>query len=243
MSTAFAKAFQAKAKAAFGKARKAKHQAGKSFGPADVPDGSYSAVISTSVDVGKKGTFEGVPIVRVAATINSGTHQGKEPSKSFFCEGKPIPPEGSDEMPTAEQQLLGLVGFLLPDYDVSEMEIDQLEDALALINERKIVCIIGVKNTENAVSKKKYQNVYFNKLVSFDGGDAPQEPEAADNDAPFDDNPEPEFAPAKGDTCSVEGKDGDWVVDSVSQSRQLANLTNDEGTKIRNIPWSDITVL
>ena len=114
----FQKALQSKAGKVFDQARKAKvHRAGNSFGPADIPDGSYTAIISASTDVPTKGKLEGVPIVRFTATIDGGEHEGKEPKKTFFLQGKPPVDPQSDEMPTDEQQLLGLLEFILPDVE------------------------------------------------------------------------------------------------------------------------------
>ena len=243
MPTAFAKAFQNKAKAAFDKAKTHKHKTGGFMLP-KVDDGSYTALITVETNVITKGKMEGVPVVKFTATIGEGKFEGKEPTKSFFCEGKTPPPEGSDEMPTAEQQLLGLIGFLLPDYDVSGLEVDQVEQALEIINKRGLICEIGVKNTENTATKKKYQNVYFNRLLS----EVPAEDSESDSDPDEDPADDPddfqEFdAPAKGDTVLVDGKDGEWTVDSVSQSKELANLHNDDGDKLRNIGWADITIV
>src|SRR5688572_14220784 len=157
MSTAFAKAFQAKAQKVFDKAKGHKHRAGKSFGPVDVPDGSFSAVVTLEASVPTKGSKAGIPIVRANAAITTGDHVGKEPSQSYFCEGK-LPSDDPNAMPTAEQQLLGLLGFLLPDCEISDIE--QVEAAIEEVNRRGPLCIIGVRNMSK--NGKKYQNVYFN---------------------------------------------------------------------------------
>lgn len=239
--SAFAKAFVNKAKKTFSQAKGYKHREGNSFGPADVPDGSYSAVITIDTSVPTKGSMEGIPIVRVKATINSGEHEGKEPSQSYFCEGKPVPSDPK-EFPTAEQQLLGLLEWMLPDIEISEIE--QVPDAIALINERGPICIVGVRNTENTETKKKYQNLYFNKLVKGASFDTEAASAVATDDEPTD-VVEDDYVPAKGDIVSVEGDDDEWEVASVSQSSRTANLkstTDDTGRKNR-VPWTDLTLV
>lgn len=239
----FAKAFVNKAKKTFNEARKHKHREGNSFGPVPVPDGSYPAVITFETSVPAKGKMEGIPIVKVKAAINEGKYAGLEPSKSFFCEGKPIPTD-PDERPTAEQELLGLLQWILPDMDISEVE--QVPDAIELVNERGPVCLIGIRNTVNEATKKEYQNLYLNKLLkasSFEtaddqGSDSPEadaagEPEEAGSDGGDD------YVPAKDDIVTVEGLDGEWTVAAVSQARKTVNLSNEEGTRKNGVAWQD----
>ena len=238
--SAFAKAFVNKAKKTFNDAKKYKHREGNSFGPVDVPDGSFSAVVTAETSVPTKGKMEGVPVVRFKAAINSGQHEGKEPSQSYFCEGKPIPTDPED-FPTAEQQVLGLLQWLLPDVDISEVE--QVPDAIDLLNKRGPICVIGIRNTEK--DGKKYQNVYFNKLVkavSFEQADEPAD-EGSD-DTSSDDSGADDYVPAKDDIVTIDGQDGEWEVTAVSQSNQTANLKSSDGSaRMNKIAWRDLTLV
>lgn len=230
----FAKAFVAKAKKTFSEAKKFKHREGTSFGPAPIPDGTYSAVVTAQTSVPVKGKMEGVPIVRIVATVNDGEYEGIEPNKTFFCEGLEVSQDPTDR-PTAEQELLGLLAWLLPDIEIEDVE--QVPDALALLNERGPICLVGVRNTKGD-NGKAYQNLYFNKLIkaaSFEDGEV--EPAKEENAG------DPGYAPAKDDIVTIEGIDGEWTVQAVSQSRKTANLFNDEGTKKNGIPWGELTLV
>ena len=244
MPTAFAKAFINKAKKTFSQAKNYKHRTSKSFGNADVPDGNFTAVVTAEASVIEKGKMEGTPLVRFTACINQGPYEGQEPSKVFFCEGKPIP-TSPDEFPTAEQQLVGLLGFLLPDVEIDDVE--QVEQAIDEINRRGPVCIVGIRNRE--VNGKKYQDVFFNKVVvedSFASNDtSPAEEskdgvdsaETTDTDPPFD------YEPTKGDMVILDGDEGEWEVAQVSQSRKTVNLVNPEGVRKSGIAWADVSLL
>ena len=245
MSTsAFAKAFQNKAQKIFNKAKGHKHRTGHSFGPVDVPDGSFSAVVTLETGVPAKGKMAGIPVVRAKAAITTGDHAGKEPSQSYFCEGK-MPSDDPEAMPTAEQQLLGLLGFLLPDCEVTEIE--QVEAAIEEVNRRGPLCIVGIRNT--AKNGKKYQNVYFNKLVEAatfeqeESGDAADATSAEEETPVESDEPEAE-APVKGDTVLIEGEQGEFEVARVYQSRQTADcVSKADGTKKSGIAWSDLSIV
>jgi hypothetical protein len=192
--------------------------------------------------------MQGIPVVRAKACITTGDHTGKEPSQSYFCEGK-IPSDDPNAMPTAEQQLLGLLGFLLPDCEVTEIE--QVEAAIEEVNRRGPLVIIGVRNTEK--NKKKYQNVYFNKLV--EGATFEQPAEESSDDAGSvtaetqeegsSDQPENDIeAPAKGDTVLVEGQEGEYQVTRVYQSRGTADVVSkNDDSKISGVSWRDLSIV
>lgn len=238
--SAFAKAFAQKAGKSFDKKKVYKHREGGSFGPVDMPDGSFTGVVTLETSVPTKGKFEGVPIVRAKARVNQGPHEGKEPSQTYFCEGKQWVDPNSDEMPTAEQQLLGLLSWLLPDIQIDDQS--QVPDAIELVNERGPLCIIGVKNTKDKNDPTKiYQNVYFNKLVkpaTFETDAAQAE---ATNDEPTQVE-ENEYVPAKGDMVFVEDDETgtEYEVAQVSQSKQTVNLVDSEGTKKNGIAWASL---
>lgn len=248
MSTAFTKAFTSKAKQAFDKAKKTKHKAGKSFGPADVPNGSFTAVVSVQAKVGSKGKTEGVPIVTFTTKIDSGTHKDKTPEKAFFCHGHPPVDEGSDERPTDEQIMMGLIGFLLPDMDVEDLEISQVEQAFEIINERGPRVEIGIKNN-TGTNGKAYQNVFYNKLLEPATLIDLSEPTDDEVDAEVGDDPDDlsddttDYAYAKGDAVTCEDQPGEWKINSVSQSRRLANIVNGKGTKVNNVSWDALTII
>ena len=246
MPTAFAKAFVKKAQKVFPGAKTHKHRTGKSFGKVDVPDGNYTGVVTAETGVVSKGKMEGVPFVRFTACINQGPHEGQEPSKVFFCEGKPLPTD-KDEFPTAEQQLLGLLSFLLPDIEIDDIE--QVEQAIEEVNNRGPVCIIGIRSRKGK-DGKDYQDVYFNKVVKEASFDAPQEENTPSseggseshaettNEPPFD------YTPTKGDMVSLDGDDdGEWEITQVSQSRKTVNITNSEGVRKNGIPWSEVELI
>lgn len=242
--SAFAKAFVKKAQKVFSGAKNHKHRTGKSFGNADVPDGNFTAVVTAETGVSKKGKNEGTPYVSFKATINQGPYEGQEPSKLFLCKGEPISTD-KDAFPTAEQQLIGLLGFLLPDIEIEDIE--QVEEAIDEVNRRGPVCIINIRNRK--VGDKTYQDTFFNKLVkesSFtsnespsgaddsDGGEA--DAETPETDPPFD------YEPSKGDMVTVDG-DGEWEVAQVSKSRKTANLVDAEGTKKNGIAWDSLELI
>lgn len=236
MANSFRDQFVKKAKTHSSDVKKYKHKEGNSYGPVDVSDGSYQAVVTAETSVPIKGSMEGVPIVKFKATINSGKYEGMEPSQSYFCEGKA--PE--DDRPTAEQQVIALCQYLLPDIDIQEVE--QVPDALDLINERGPICVIGIKNTKSEKTGKEYQNVYFNKLVkpiSFEQ-DTDTEGEAQEKGSTDD----PDYVPMVKDVVRLTDEgDDEWEVSSVSQSRQTANLKNPEGTRKNGIAWNDLALV
>ena len=82
-------------------------------------------------------------------------------------------PRDPQEPPTAEQEVVGLLAWLLPGMDISEVE--QVPDAIALVNERGPLCLVGVRKTKNETTNKEYQNIYLNKLLkgsTFEGTEA-----------------------------------------------------------------------
>lgn len=252
MPSAFAKAFAKKAKT-FDQAKGYKHKAGKSFGKADVPDGTYTAVVTLETSVPTKGSMEGVPIVRATASITAGQYLGQEPSQSFFCQGKPC---DDPDKPTDEQKLLGLLEFLLPDVQIDEA--DQVEQAIELVNQRGPLCLVAVRNTVGT-NKKEYQNVYFNKVLkgstfedeSNAGSDPPEQDTASgaettqsSDDSPLGGDPDtPDYVPVKGDMVTVVDKDGEWEIKQVSQSRLTVNIEDQDGQRINGVPWTDLTLL
>jgi hypothetical protein len=179
--------------------------------------------------------MEGIPIVRLKAKVTTGAHEGKEPSQSFFCEGKP-PTSDPKEMPTAEQQLLGLIAWLLPDIQIDDPS--QIEDAIAEINNRIPLCIVGVSNKKGTKDPTKiYQNIFFNKLVK------PATTEAPDH-APVDGDTEvdapADYVPAKGDMVFA-GDDGiEYEVVQVSQSKRTVNLVDASGSKLGQVAWDTL---
>ena len=236
MPTAFAKAFIKKAQKVFPGAKKFTHRTGRSFGNAPVPDGTFTAVVTAETSVISKGKFEGVPTVRFRATIDQGPYEGLEPSKVFFCEGKPVPTD-PDEFPTAEQQLIGLLGFLLPDIQIDE--VSEVEAAIELVNERGPTCLIGVRNRK--VGDKEYQDVFFNKIIkgqSFAVEDSsPSQAASSDAETTPDST---EYVPVKGDMVFLDGEDTEYEVAQVSQSRKTANLIDQDGTRKTSIAWADL---
>lgn len=249
MTTAFAKAFVKKADKVFNQAKKHKHRTGTSFGPVPVPDGNFTAVVTIDTSVPTKGKMEGIPIVRVKGLIDQGPYEGLEPSQSYFCEGKPVPSD-PDEFPTAEMQLLGLLGHLLPDIQIDE--ISQVPQAIELVNERGPRCEIGIRNTaDKNDTEKKYQNIYFNKLLkaqTFEANSSSQndtvtETTASDESSNLDEPEVSDYVPAKGDMVTVEGEDTEYEVAQVSQARKTANLTDSEGNRKNGISWEDLTLV
>lgn len=241
MSTAFANAFKKKAGKVFDKAKSFKHRSGNSFGPAPVPDGTFTAVVTMEANVPTKGKMEGIPVVRVKAAIDAGPYKGLEPSQSYFCEGKP-PATSDDELPTAEQQLLGLLGHLLPDIQIESD--DQVPQAIDLVNERGPRVEIGIRNKENG--DKKYQNVYFNKVLeaqTFESGAASEGAQQETSKAADADSDSPDYEPAKGDMVTLEGSDSEWEVKQVSQSRKTANLEDGDGNRQNGIEWAKLSLL
>lgn len=253
--SAFAKAFKNKAKT-FDKAKGFKHRTGKSFGKVDVPDGSYTCLVTLEASVPTKGSMEGVPIVRANAEISAGSHKGLEPSQSYFCEGKPLP-QSKDEMPTAEQQLMGLLAFLLPDINEDDITIDNIDQIIAEVNSRKPLVLVGIKTTKSKTTEKEYQNLYFNKLIqeqttedttpSQEASDPSEQNTAgtttSDDSANVDDADAPTYIPAKGDMVSIDGEDGEWEVAQVSQARMTANLTDIDGTRKNGVSWLSLDLL
>lgn len=245
MPTAFAKAFIKKAQKVFPGAKNHKHRTGKSYGPVAIPDGSYTAVVTAETGVVSKGKMEGTPFVRFNACVNQGPHEGLEPSKVFFCEGKPLPTD-PDEFPTAEQQLLGLLGFLLPDIQIDDVE--QVEQAIEEVNNRGPVCIIGIRSRKGK-DGKDYQDVYFNKIVkeaSFDQTDHDSSSEGdGASDAETTEVPVSDYSPSKGDMVLIDGDDDEeeWEILQVSQSRKTVNLVNADGTKKNGVSWDNIVLI
>ena len=242
--SAFAKAFVKKAQKVFTGAKGHKHRTGRSFGNADVPDGNFTAVVTAETGVVKKGKNEGNPYVSFKATINQGPYEGQEPSKLLLCKGEPISTD-KDAFPTAEQQLIGLLGFLLPDIEIED--IDQVEAAIDEINRRGPVCLINVRNRK--VEDKTYQDVFFNKVVKDQSFASNESPEVADDsdggeadaetpetDPPFD------FEPTKGDMVTVDG-DGEWEVLQVSKSRKTVNVVDTDGTKKNGVAWDSLELI
>lgn len=240
-TSAFAKAFEKKAQKVFSEAKKHKHREGNSFGPVDIPDGSYSAIVTLDTSVPTKGSMEGVPIVRAKGQVTTGPYEGKEPSQSYFCEGKPPVPEGSDEMPTAEQQLLALLAWLLPDIQIDD--ISQVSDAIDLVNERRPLAIIGIRNTKSKNTGKDYQNLYFNKLVKPVTAEGEIKAQASTttetSEAPTEDTT---YVPAKGDMVFIDGDESgtEYEVVQVSQSKQTANVVDSEGSKTNGVAWHNL---
>lgn len=252
--SAFAKAFKNKAKT-FDKTKGFKHRTGKSFGKVDVPDGSYTCLVTLDASVPTKGSMEGVPIVRANAEISAGTHKGLEPSQSYFCEGKPLP-QGKDEMPTAEQQLMGLLAFLLPDINEDDITIDNIDQIIAEVNSRKPLVLVGIRTTKSKKTEKEYQNLFFNKLIqdiTTEDTTSSQEPDPSDpvdaETTPSDetatvaDADAPAYVPGKGDMVSIDGEDGEWEVKQVSQARQTANLEDENGERKNGISWLSLDLL
>lgn len=246
--TAFAKKFAEKAAKTFDKAKKFKHKTGKSFGKVAVSDGTYSAVITMDASVPTKGIMEGVPIVRAIAAITTGPCEGLEPSQSYFCEGKPLP-QSEDEMPTAEQQLLGLLAFLLPDIEIDD--IGQVEQAIQLVNERGPLVLVAIRNTKSKTTDKEYQNLYFNKIIkdhTFEVGtitpsqEAEPETTTSDDKSIVDGPDAPTYVPAKGDMVTVDFE-GEWEVKQVSQARLTVNVEDADGTRKNGVAWDSLELI
>lgn len=245
MPTAFAKAFIKKAQKVFPGAKTHKHRAGKSFGKVDVPPGTYTAVVTIDTGVVKQGKNEGCPFASFKACINQGPHEGLEPSKLFVFKGDPIPTD-PDAFPTNEQQAIGLLGFLLPDIEIDDIE--QVEQAIELVNERGPVCIIGIRERKGK-DGKDYQDIFFNKVVkdqSFDTADKPSSSSSEDDrkdHAETTDDPPFDYTPTKGDMVTLADDENDWEVAQVSQSRKTVNLIGADGTKKNGIAWQDVTLI
>lgn len=175
MATAskFAQAMKAKANA-WKKAAKAEPRKGGQFGPADIPTGFFSAIISAESGMTeKKGTKPGgVPWARIKATVNEGEHEGKEPSQFYYLDGK-MPSDDPEAMMTNEEKLAGDLKTILPDVEVEtilEKNPEQLEAMIAEINSTSPVVKIYVRNSEGKAGTKNagkaFQDVYFNELLS-----------------------------------------------------------------------------
>jgi len=240
--SSFSEAMQKKSRA-WNRARKAKPRSGRGFGPPDVPDGEYSAVITSSCEVIARGTYKGVPVVRIMGTINEGPHDGKEPSNAYFLEGKPPVAEGADGMPTGEQRLAGDLKILLPDLDVDGLDVTELETALDELNDSNIVARIGIRN--RAKEDKKYQDMYFNELLSSGGGADTEKEEEEPEDEPAADDGEVE-APAVGDVVSYKPPKSrvalELEVKAVSQAKSTCTL-NGDGQEYKNVAWDQVEIL
>src|SRR4051812_34388808 len=120
MATAskFAMAMKKKANA-WKKAGKAEPRKGGQYGPADVPQGFYEAIISAECGLTEKGANPGTPFCRIKATISDGEHEAKEPSQFYFLDGK-TPSDDPDAMMTNEEKLAGDLKVILPDFEIEE---------------------------------------------------------------------------------------------------------------------------
>jgi hypothetical protein len=254
MASAFAQACAKKGKA-WAKARKAKPRQGGTFGPADIKDGNYIARISTKNGISKK---DGTPWVRLIATVAQGSSEGAQPSKFYFLEGKEPPPEGSDEQPTAEQQLAGTMKVLLPDVDIDNLDAAGIEQALAEIDNNNPLCRIGVTSGVGKATGKTWQEVYFNELVEGgspngqqveteevseteeEGGEEAGEEEG--EEAGDDES----VAPAKGDKVLYQPKGGKkraFEVTTVNQKKQTVTVVDVSGQttkKFSDVPWDSL---
>jgi len=178
MASKFAQAFAAKAKARFKESRKAKAKQGGQYGPAAVPNGVYTAIVSSKCDILTKAGGKipaGTPVVRLVCTIDEGDYAGKEPTKAYFCTGaKPREYQG-EPMPTAEDELCGDLKVLMPDLEIEKMTdpAELAEAAETILNERQPRVKIGVRNRDK--DGKSYQDVFFNELLEAETADAEEE--------------------------------------------------------------------
>lgn len=241
------------------KAAKAKPRTGNKFGPADVPDGSFNAVISAKCGVGEKGKLLGKAFVELTASINEGPHLGKEPRVFYVLEGKPIS-DDPDAMPTAEQQLVGDLKQLLTDIDVEGTladEPDQLESLIEELESRQVTARIGVRNRIGKKDGKAYQDVYFNEVLSTgeasngqeessqpkeEGGEEEGEEEGGEEEGGEEEGGEPDdepVAPAVGDRVMYQPKGGrkrEFVVKTVNQRKQTVTVS-DGAKKFSDVSW------
>lgn len=177
MATAskFAQAMKNKAQS-WKKAAKAEPRKGGLYGPADVKDGNYEAILSaeSGMTEPKDKSKPSVPFVRIKCTISDGPDEGKEPKAYYYLDGKK-PSDDPEAMMTNEERLAGDLKTILPEIDIEEIltkNPEQLEALIAEINSNgpkaKIYVrnSIGKPNTKNA--GKAFQDVYFNELL--DGG-------------------------------------------------------------------------
>lgn len=171
--SAFAAALKKKA-AVWKKAVKAEPRKGGGYGLPEIPDGRYEARISCESGITDKEGKPKIPWVRITATVSEGAHMGKEPSKFYYLDGKPVSAD-PEAMLTNEQQLSGDLKTLLPDVEVEATLAEdpgQLDVMLTEINERNPLCKIGIRNGVNAGGKNKgkaRQDVFFNDLI--EGGE------------------------------------------------------------------------
>lgn len=261
MASKFAEAMKSRAKG-WKKAAKAKPRKGSSFGPVDMPDGQFEAVVSAKHGVGEKGKLLGKTWVEIAATVRDGEHKGKEPKNFYVLEGKPVSDE-PDAMPTAEEKLVGDLKQILQDIEVEETlesEPEQLEAMLKEINDRSPVMRIGIRNTFGKKphnNGKHYQDLYFNELL--EGGSSgeekgpeegqdkeeegdPEEGGEEEGGEPDDGADDTVAAPAKDDEVWFTPKGGKrrkFVVKTVNQGKQTVTVS--DGTKkFSDVAWDSI---
>lgn len=251
------------------KAAKAAPRSGGKFGPANVPDGQYEAIISAECGITepkKKGAIP-TPYVRLKATISDGDFAGLEPQNFHYLDGK-MPSDAEDAMPTNEEKLAGDLKQILPDLDIEETlssSPEKIEAIIAEINTRGQKMRIGVSNRigkEGSKSAgKRFQDVYFNELLeggSPTNGQVHEEEAEAESDEEEvveesedeeevveeeDASDDGSAAPGVGDTVLYRPKGGrkdlEFEVTSVNNGKETVGIKGN-GKKYSGVPWSSL---
>lgn len=149
-------------------AAKAAVRSGTDYGPPDIPNGKYEAVLSVVSGVVANGKHRGTPYVEIKATICSGEYEGQEPRAFYLLDGSP--PRGNGVL-TAEERLVGDLKALCPDVDVEAAmnenpvgAISQLlEEVNALVEPVTILVKNRVGKEGTAYAGQRFQDVYFQR--------------------------------------------------------------------------------
>jgi hypothetical protein len=261
MPSKFALAMKKKA-AVWKKAAQAEPRKGGNFGPPDVPDGQYEAIISATCGLTERGNNPGTPYVEITATISDGDQEGKEPKAFYMLDGK-MPSNDPQAMPTNEERLAGDLKTLLPDIDIEgtlSENPEQIESIVEEINSRSLKVRIGVKNrigkegTKGA--GKRFQDVYFNEIlegVIEDGQEEESNEEEGGEEVVEEDGEEiveeeggEEVAPVKGDTVMFKPKGArearEFKVKTVNNGKRTVTLS-DGKKQFSEISWDSIEIM
>lgn len=252
----FAQAMKSRAKAFQAGMRKPADRGGK-YGPVDIPNGDYDAIVSAEARVGEKGKLLNIPIVSLTATVADGEHEGKAPKQDYILKGQMPTADGP---PTGEQQLARELKLLLEDVDVDGHKPEDLETLLDEINTRLPKCRVRV-NRKTGTDGKDYQSVYFNELLeaSTNGeahdegteeseeGAEEEEGEEEESEQEVDESMEDEVesvAPAVGDSVLYQPRGANkarkFKVKTVNQREQTCSLT-DGSKSYSKVPWDKLT--
>lgn len=271
MATAskFATAIKKKA-TAWKKAAKAEPRKGGQFGPADVPQAFFEAVITAESGITEqKGDKPGgIPWVRIKSTISDGEHIGKEPSQFYFLDGKQ-PSDDPEAMMTNEEKLAGDLKIILPDLAVEEIlekNPEQLEALVAEINKRSPKFKIYVRNSVGKPGSKNpgkaFQDVYFNELLEggSTNGESQEESgqseevegqteeevseEEVTEEEVVEDIDDGAASPAVGEPAMYQAKGSpkakEFKITTVNNKAQTVTLQG-HGKKYSSVPWDKLS--